>query len=198
MELKSKQCWIFDMDGTLTVPVHDFSYIRSELAIPPDEDILTHIHGLAEADAVARHARLWEIEKELAQLAVASAGALDLLSFLYEAGARLGILTRNDREIAQLTLETIGAAVFFLPEDIIGRAEAAPKPHPGGVLLLLGNWDAEPDQAVVVGDYLYDLQAGRSAGATTVHLARPDGQLWPDYADLTVATLAELLGMLRP
>lgn len=186
------------MDGTLTVPVHDFSYIRKELAIPPDEDILTHIHGLPEAEAGARHARLQEIELELAQLAVASAGALELLATLHCSGVKLGILTRNDRAIAQLTLETIGAADYFQPEDIIGRSEAPPKPHPGGVLRLLDNWGAKPFQAVVVGDYLYDLQAGRFAGASTVHLARPDGQLWPEYADLAVATLSELLGILRP
>jgi len=43
----------------------------------------------------------------------------------------------------------------------------------------------------MVGDYLFELQAGKSAGA--IHVARPDGQRWPEYSDILVETLAELL-----
>jgi hypothetical protein len=29
--LVNRSCWIFDLDGTLTLPVHDFGFIRHEL-----------------------------------------------------------------------------------------------------------------------------------------------------------------------
>ena len=46
MSLKEVKHWVFDMDGTLTVAVHDFAAIRVALAIPPQDDILTHLAAL--------------------------------------------------------------------------------------------------------------------------------------------------------
>ena len=50
MSLADVRHWVFDMDGTLTVAVHDFAAIRVALAIPPEDDILTHLAALP-ADA---------------------------------------------------------------------------------------------------------------------------------------------------
>ena len=46
MSLKDIKHWVFDMDGTLTVAVHDFPFIRQYLEIPGAEDILTHLATL--------------------------------------------------------------------------------------------------------------------------------------------------------
>lgn len=187
-----KSYWIFDLDGTLTVPVHDFDYIRRELGIPADADILGYIASLPESEALKRQDRLHEIELELAKNAVPSFGALEAVAMLHQSGAALGILTRNDREIALLTLETIGAGSYFNCECVLGRNEAQPKPDPQGIHLLLSGWGVEPSEAVMVGDYLFDLQAGRNAGTLTVHVGRPDGKIWPEYTDIAVTTLQEL------
>src|SRR5690625_1057347 len=40
------QHWVFDMDGTLTRAVHDFGYIRHQLKIPPEADILGDLDSL--------------------------------------------------------------------------------------------------------------------------------------------------------
>jgi HAD superfamily hydrolase (TIGR01509 family) len=190
--LRAKSYWIFDLDGTLTMPVHDFAYIRQELAIPADADILEHLEQLPAAEATRRQARLQEIELELARRALPSPGALEMIARLHQSGACLGILTRNDREIALLTLDTIGARHYFADEHVLGRSDALPKPDPDGIHLLLSSWGAEPADTVMVGDYLFDLQAGRAAGATTVHVGRPDGKCWPEVTDLAVLDLAEL------
>ena len=60
MTLKDVKHWVFDMDGTLTVAVHDFALIRRELEIPADADILTHLNGLPAEVAAAKHA--WPLE----------------------------------------------------------------------------------------------------------------------------------------
>lgn len=190
--LRAKSYWIFDLDGTLTVPVHDFAYIRQELEIPAEADILDHLEQLPLAEAARRQARLQEIELELARKALPSAGALEMIARLHRTGATLGILTRNDRDIALLTLDTIGARHYFTDEHVLGRSDALPKPDPEGINLLLSSWGADPADTVMVGDYLFDLQAGRAAGATTVHVARPDGKCWPEMTDLAVLDLAEL------
>jgi len=191
--LLGKRNWIFDLDGTLTMPVHDFAYIRRELAIPDGSDILGHLHTLAPAEAVLRHDRLNEIELELARDAKAADGALSLIESLGDLGCRVGILTRNSRDIAMLTLETIGVSGHFPWRSVIGRGEAPPKPDPDGIYQILSDWGADSVDAVMVGDYLFDLQAGKAAGVLTIHVGRPDGQRWPEYTDFAVDSLVELL-----
>lgn len=196
MSLNTKQFWVFDLDGTLTLPVHDFDYIRKELDIPAMADILGHLATLSKDEAARRHARLQEIETELAQKAQPSPGALATIKKLHQSGVQLGILTRNDRDIALLTLDTIGIGNYFHDEYVLGRDEAPPKPDPSGIHHLLAAWGAAPTDAVMVGDYLFDLQAGRAAGTTTVHVGRPDGKSWFDFTDYSVETLDDLVLLL--
>jgi phosphoglycolate phosphatase-like HAD superfamily hydrolase len=44
----------------------------------------------------------------------------------------------------------------------------------------------------MVGDYSFDLQTGRAAGAATIHVDPTGAFRWPELTDLAVATLAEL------
>lgn len=189
---ENRRCWVFDLDGTLTLPVHDFAFIRRELAIPDGSDILEHLDTLEPEESVRRHRRLYDIELELASNAVAAPGVAELLNLLVSLNFQLGILTRNSREIALMTLEAIDARCFFDDSHVLGRDEVAPKPDPAGILHLLDQWRAEPDNVVMVGDYLFDLQAGKNAGAVTIHVGRPDSQRWPDVTDITVDNLEDL------
>ncbi len=188
--------WVFDMDGTLTIAVHDFAAIREALDIPPQDDILHHLAALPEADAAAKHAWLLEHERELALNARPAAGASDLVRELHRRGCRLGILTRNAHELALLTLQAIGLGDCFATEDILGRGEAPPKPHPGGLLHLAERWRIEPRQLVMVGDYRFDLDCGRAAGAGTVLVNLPENP-WPELADWVARDCGELLGMVE-
>jgi len=187
--------WVFDLDGTLTVAVHDFAAIRRELKIPAGCDILEHLASLSDHLAQPLHDRLQEIELELAAVTRAAAGALTLLQHLHGCGARLGILTRNTRENAVRTLELVGLGSFFDPSHVLGRDEALPKPDPDGIQRLARIWGTAPGTTVMVGDYLYDLQAGRSAGSLTVHVDATRSFRWPELADVSVGTLEELIPM---
>ena len=157
-----------------------------------DSDILQFLASLPRAEAAARHARLIEIEYELADKTAAAPGAGRLLDQLLRRDARVGILTRNTREIALHTLGQIGLKGYFTSDDILGRDEAAPKPHPEGIEKLLAAWGNAPDETVMVGDYLFDLQVGRAAGTATIHVDSSCAFRWPELADLSVATLEEL------
>jgi HAD superfamily hydrolase (TIGR01509 family) len=192
LPLTTRKYWIFDLDGTLTVPVHDFEFIRRELDIPVSADILGHLDTLSNAEAVRRYSRLQEIEWELACSAVPAQGAVEAIARLHRSDAKLGILTRNDKDIALKTLETIGMGSYFFESNVLGRHEAPPKPDPAGIHILLSGWKAEPSEAVMVGDYLFDLQAGRAAGTATVHVWRPDGKTWPQFTDISVTSLEDL------
>lgn len=128
MSLGDIRHWVFDMDGTLTVAVHDFAAIREALDIPSEHDILTHLAALPAAEAAAKHAWLLEHERDLAIASKAADGAVELVRELARRDCRLAILTRNARELAHVTLEAIGLADCFPVEHILGRDEAAPSP----------------------------------------------------------------------
>lgn len=188
--------WVFDLDGTLTLPVHDFALIRRELAIPPQADILDWLAALPEPERSARLLQLDDLERHYAGQARPAEGLHPLLESLVQRRCRLGILTRNTRELALLSLAAIGAAHYFEPAFVLGRDEARPKPDPGGLCHLLERWQAAPSDALMVGDFRYDLEAGRAAGMQTVLVGDRPGREWPELTDLKVTSLAELRRLL--
>ncbi|AUF98063.1 N-acetylmuramic acid 6-phosphate phosphatase [Pseudomonas fluorescens] len=195
MSLSTVRNWVFDMDGTLTVAVHDFAAIRVALGIPPEDDILTHLAALPAAEAEAKHAWLLEHERDLAVASTAATGAVELVRELAGRGCQLAILTRNARELAHVTLEAIGLADCFAKELVLGRDEAAPKPSPDGLLKIAQAWDVDPSELVMVGDYRIDLECGRTAGARTVLVNLPDNP-WPELTDWHAADCRQLQAML--
>ncbi|MBF7143944.1 MULTISPECIES: HAD family hydrolase [Pseudomonas] len=193
MKLSEIRHWVFDMDGTLTIAAHDFMAIRAELDIPLEDDILGHLAALPAEEAAAKHAWLLEHEREVALASRAATGAVTLVRTLAERGHCLGILTRNARELAHITLAAIGIGDCFAPEYILGRDEAAFKPDPEGLLKLAAAWHVQPSNMVMVGDYRFDLAAGRAAGTQTVLVNQPDNP-WPELTDWHVVDCEALLG----
>ncbi|KUM41962.1 HAD family hydrolase [Pseudomonas sp. EpS/L25] len=196
MTLRKRRHWVFDLDGTLTLAVHDFAAIRRHLGIPEQADILHHLVDLPATERAAKHAWLFAHERELAVAARPSPGALALVLHLREGGCRLGILTRNARDLALLTLAAIGLEDCFEPAAVLGRDEAAPKPDPGGLLHLADLWQVAPASLVMVGDHRYDLEAGRAAGCRTLQVNQP-GDPWPAARDRRFEDCHELLAVLQ-
>lgn len=179
----AQACWIFDLDGTLTVAQHDFAAIRSILGIPPGRLILEYLDSLPPVAAHPLRARLDALEATLCASACAAPGAHELLALLHAHGTRLGILTRNTRDNALATLRAAALAHYFAPVDVLGRDEAPPKPAPDGILHLLTAWRGHPDRALMVGDVHLDLAAGRAAGVRTVHVSAGASARWPTLTD---------------
>lgn len=180
------------MDGTLTEPVHDFGLIRRELQIPPQTDILQHLASLPAQQAADSHAWLLQHERGLAEASVAAPGAVALVRALHAAGCRLGILTRNARELAQVTLAAIGLDECFAVEEIVGRWDATPKPSPAGLQFFTARWNVTPAAMRMVGDHYYDLATAHAAGVPGVLVNQP-GNPWPGMARWQVRDCAELL-----
>ena len=184
--------WIFDMDGTLTISKHDFDAIRKELGLPFGQPILEALDELPAEEAALLHIRLNEIELEIAKQSEPAAGAAELLSHLTEQGAKLGILTRNNAINIEVTLKAAGLDGFFTPENLLSRECAAPKPAPDGILKLLNQWQAKPDNAVMVGDYFHDLASGRAAGTHTLYVDESGRFEFKSLADVCIQSLPEL------
>lgn len=196
IDLAKRRYWVFDLDGTLTRPVHDFAHIRSELGLEPGSDILASLAALPSPLRERQLALLDRLELLYAGRTEPADDVVVLLEVLSTRGCRLGILTRNSRSVALRALEAIGAGQYFDRDEVLGRDEARPKPDPQGIEYLLKRWCASADQAVMVGDFRYDLEAGRSCGTATVHVDHGKHQPWPELTDLRVTSLSQLIEIL--
>jgi phosphoglycolate phosphatase-like HAD superfamily hydrolase len=192
----ARKHWVFDLDGTLTLPVHDFAVIRQVLGVPQGIDILGYLASLPDTEAQPLHDKLNAIETELLERTEPAPGTVQLIEALWRRGSQIGILTRNTRDVATRTLENLGVDGYFPEECILGRGEAPPKPDPEGLFRLSVLWKTVPAEMVMVGDYLFDLQTGRNAGSATIHVDKTRSFLWPELTDIGVSTLEELLQML--
>jgi len=67
-----------------------------------------------------------------------------------------------------------------------------PKPSPDGINQLLQFWGAETEDTVMIGDYLYDLEAGKAAGVATVHLDTRGNVDWSHCTDIRVEQLGDI------
>lgn len=191
--LLARPAWIFDMDGTLTVRVHDFQAFKEQQGLPLDQPILEALADRPQAQVDRVHAALRTWEQALALDARPARGAVELLTVLAERGAVVGILTRNTHDNALRTLQSAGLDGWFQPAAVLGRDSAPPKPSPQGIEKLLAHWGTGADHAVMVGDYVFDVQAGRAAGTATVWLDHDQDTAPPDEADHVVHSLMDLV-----
>lgn len=189
----AKKHWVFDMDGTLTIGVHDFDMMRSELGLAADADILGSVQAMSPEQAEPMWEKINAMEYYFASLAKPMPGAFELLEHLHEKGVNLGILTRNVMPATLHTLKICHLDQFFTADNILDRASCEPKPHPAGILLLLERWRAKTCDSVMVGDYLFDLEAGRAAQVATVHLNTLAQFPWPHMTDWGIDHLHQLM-----
>jgi len=192
----SRKHWVFDLDGTLTLPVHDFAVIRNVLGVLQGTDILRYLASLGNSERKPLQDKLKEIETGLLDRVEPAPGSIRLIETLNRRGSRMAIQTRNTRDIAIKTIDNLGIGGYFEKECILGRDDAPPKPDPEGLFRLSVRWKINPGEMVMVGDYLFDLQTGRNAGTGTVHVDRTGIFQWPELTDIGVETLKELLDIL--
>ena len=196
-KLLRRKHWIFDLDGTLTIAVHDFNAIRKELGIPEGQPIIKTLESLPEKVSRKQKEKLQKIEEKLALNSSPAPGVKRLLETLSSQNYFLGILTLNTRENAWITLKALGLSEHFTSESVIGRWCTEPKPSPEGIIKILDHWNVCSSEALIVGDYLYDLQVGRAAEVATVHVDPSGIFAWPELADISVCSLNELTELLH-
>jgi HAD superfamily hydrolase (TIGR01509 family) len=193
---------LFDFDGTLTRPeAIDFGVIRRLLGCPPQTFILEFIQALPTEDERREALRILdEFELAAARASVPNDGAEELIGLLSRKGVPRGILSRNSRTSileAMKNFPTCGTADFdvILTRESPGRH----KPHPDGVLHAARLFGVAPGEVLMVGDYVFDIEAGKAAGASTALLtngrAAPPIQPAPDFTVATLRELPPLLGL---
>ncbi len=182
------QLIIFDMDGTLTRPAIDFDRIRAQLGIASGSilealEAMTPLQRQRADTIIEEHERIAARDSELQD------GVHDVVDYLRSSGIRVAIATRNSRKSVRTVLEKH----YLKMDHVYTREDGAVKPSPQPVLAICEYFGTRPEACWVVGDYLYDIQSGGSAGATTV-LMVGDGELpeYSDQADHVIRDLREL------
>ena len=179
---------IFDLDGTLTEPYLDFDAIRAEIGIAggPILEAISQMGGPARRRA---HEALLKHEWEAARNATLQDNAAEVVVACKELGYLTAILTRNARAVAEHVIQRFGLRIDALRT----REDGVVKPSPEPVLALCEMLAADPRRSWVVGDYLFDLQAGRGAGARTALLiGAGEPPEFAGLADVLIRRLAEL------
>lgn len=192
---------LFDFDGTLTHPgALDFSAIKHALGCPADQPILEYL----ETRPSARRAALMRIlEKEEEQAALASRPNKDAekcLSALKGKGIPIGILTRNSLNSVKKALQQFEGITINDFAAVVTRDFSPPKPHPDGVQKAATQMGLLTSELLVVGDFRFDVMAGKAAGAKTALLTNGGksvmipGDPDPDYTFSHLEEILDILG----
>ncbi len=202
---------LFDFDGTLTNPgAIDFAKIRKKLGYPSDYAILEFIDTLPTSEQRRQAMSVLEqFETDAAEASYPNEGAEKLLHWLKAQSIPFGILTRNSfRSVEQAlkNFETVEIDDFSI---IVTRDDpVSPKPSPDGVLLAAEKIGADPANLLMVGDYIFDIQAGAAAGALTALINPSESPSQPQSShsltsqdaiesDFQITRLAELKNIVR-
>jgi len=184
---------IFDMDGTLTVPMLEFGLIRREAGLPPEGDIISILGSLSEE----KRRFAWKVIEQYENVALdkmmLQEGVLDALEHFRKRKIRLGLLTRNSPKSVKAFIDKLG----FEFDSVITRDYPHLKPRPEPVLHMLEAWSLQPEDALVVGDYIHDIECGRAAGAKTCFFANPGRTSYAEFADYSVSSFDELLKIIK-
>ncbi len=181
---------IFDLDGTLVDSELDFDRIRREIGMDGGS-VLEYIETADEAERERANAIVRKHEQRAAETCVLADGAVEILDSLRRSGVKVGLLTRNSR----MSVETVMRRYGLEFDAVVAREDAAPKPSPEPVLLICRDLGIPPSATMVVGDYVFDVEAGRRAGAVSVFLKTPKHGHIETESDYEVRTLAEVAGI---
>ena len=201
MHAYTVQAVLFDFDGTLTKPgAIDFQAVKQSIDCPLDQPILEFIENLGDhAQQTEAHAVLRTMELAAARQSRPNGGVDDLMGFLRNRRVPIGILTRNSLESVALALKQFSGLALDDFDVVITRDDPVrPKPHPEGVLLAAERFKVAPQAILLVGDFHFDMEAGRRAGALTALL--DDGVTDPQErieCDFRAASLAEVGKIVR-
>jgi HAD superfamily hydrolase (TIGR01509 family) len=183
---------LFDMDGTLTEPMLDFPLIKAEMGIGsrPILEALAEMHETARRRAeivLQRH------EEHAAANSALNPGCEELLGWVREVGIATALITRNSRRSVETVLKRHGMSFDVL----VTREDGRHKPHPQPLHFACGHLKISPEEAWMIGDGQYDVEAGIAAGVPTVWVSHGGPRDFAAVPWRVVEDLPALTAMLR-
>ena len=157
---------IFDMDGTITVPVTDWQELRARIGAPPERSIMEHIRSLSADDQVRANEILLETEFQATDGVKLNEGFRELLAEIKSRGMRTAVVTNNHGAAMQNVLTQ-----HDLRFDVaLSRDDGELKPAPDLIHIALQRLGCLPENALAIGDSHLDVSACDAAGVTCLYL----------------------------
>ena len=186
---------IFDLDGTITQPYFDFDIIREEIGLARDSGpVLESMEKMTAQQRLDAEKILHHHEQKAVAKSRLNAGAKRTLSALRTAGIHIGVLTRNKKSNAF----AIARKHKLKFDAVIGREDGPVKPNAFGILQLCKQFDVEPEETLLVGDYLFDLLCAKAAGAVAVLLVNHNrANEFAEHADFCIEDISRILEIIE-
>ncbi|MDP4172072.1 MAG: pyrophosphatase PpaX [Bacillota bacterium] len=127
-------------------------------------------------------------------------GVKETVHALKEKGYKLGIVTTKIYDVVMKGLRLMGLDEYFEVIVCLDHVEKA-KPDPEPIFKALELLDAQPVEAIMVGDNYHDILAGKNAGTQTAGVAWSIkgrdylAQFDPDYILENMSDLLTILGV---
>ena len=182
---------LFDMDGTLTEPLLDFDQIRRDMGV--SGPILEALAALAEPRRSEAEAILLRHEDGAAECSALNRGCHELLDWVEAKRLGRALITRNSRSSAAAVLRRHGLGFDVL----ITREDGKFKPDPTPLLEACRRLGVAPEEAWMVGDGQYDVEAGCAAGVRTIWLSHGKSKWFEARPWRSVKDLHELTQFLK-
>ena len=182
---------IFDLDGTLIHSELDFDLIRRRIGLS-DGSVLEAMEAMSPQDRRRAMRILEEHESQAARQARLDEHPHTVLDTLAQRGIRTALLTRNSLASARTAMDRHNLSF----EIIYSREDPPVKPSPQPVLAICSSLNVQPEQTLMVGDYLFDLQSANDAGARSVLIRNQRNAEFIPLAWRTIDTLDQLLDLL--
>ncbi len=181
---------IFDLDETIVINEIPFSQMRKRvLERIGSKENPPHLYEFLREKGEKYVKILEEEEIRRAEHARIVPSLPKILEDLKSRGIKIAVLTRNSKKA---TMRVLGKYAQKF-DDIITRDDGfEPKPSPEAILHLLSKYDVRGDECLVVGDYDYDIIAGKKAGCITVRIGDGSG----DYKIEKIDDILEIVNML--
>ncbi len=178
---------IFDLDGTiLNLPIN-YDKVRNELKtvfksfgiemefrpILPSIDTalstLKNDYGIQKFGEISTivYRVMEKYEMEAAKEAKPIAGAEETLNKLKQLGIKMAIFSRNGRSGVVVSLKKTKLEEYF--DVIVAREDVGQqKPDAAGIENILKMIDMKSEEAIMVGDHIFDIMAARNAGLKSI------------------------------
>ena len=191
MGLKEFDCFIFDMDGTVSDTnrlIYDsFNYIArkyrgreysegeiTKMFGPPEEDALLAVVGKDVIDrAMADYLAFYRSQHPT--LARLHAGIEDALARLKKRGKKIALFTGKGKHTTAISLEEFGIGRYF-DFVVTGNDVLNHKPSGDGIRKILEHFHVHEERALMVGDSVGDVKAAHDAHVAVAAV------LWDSYS----------------
>ena len=208
--MKNLKLFVWDFDGTLMDTYPNLTgYMRKALLdlghdVPQVEILEQMLENVPHTIAYYREKfGLDTLEQQYMGYYTAGAndpvnlfpGVLPVLRRIRELGAENYIYTNRGKSIFPM-LEATGIAGEFREVVTSASPDFVYKPAPDVLFYLMEKYGGTPDNTVMIGDRVCDLESGYRAGCKTCHLLTPSVPQYP-RCDWQIRDFAQMLTMLE-